>query len=487
MNNVPWFEVLQAAVRTLGYVTVREKHDIIRIVRPEELYKQMDRQVFRLKYLSAPTVYKAQMEEGKYLKGKPVPSPASITDLEKHFTLLEFLRGVLTRDSGGRVLGTLRYDFQTNAIMVTDTKNVLDEIGRILKVLDVEPPQVRIDLKYVSTINEDLLAFGMNYSLGAEEGLTITTQPVPPTRVDAPAATPGAAFNSPFTSGGIGKFTRLPFGLGREPFLSDQYFLTRFDMLAAFRAFKRDRYSKLVQRPTLHVVDNVESTIFVGEEVPYAATQASLTQTGGVVFNIGEGQRSPVKIGFQILVVPKIIRETNQVLLTVIPQNEFLSGTSTELGVVPGFERFSLPGAGIGGQDVQIDLPRISNTTLVTKLMIESGRTVVLGGLVSERTSYEDKKIPLLGDLPLVDFLFKQRNDTVRKENLIIFLTPTIIPRSDVIQEDLANQVREHEERERQSYEELKRRRAAEELRRADEHRMQAEAETFDRIRQGVK
>ena len=69
----------------------------------------------------------------------------------------------------------------------------------------------------------------------------------------------------------------------------------------------------------------------------------------------------------------------------------------------------------------------VTHTTLVTKLIVESGRTAVLGGLVQERSTYEDNGIPVLKDLPIVNYLFKQRNDEVDKDHLLIFITPRII------------------------------------------------------------
>jgi len=487
MKNVPWFEALAVVCKTCGYTTVRENYDVIRVTTQDELNRQMESRFFKLKFLMAPSPFVASIEEGKYIKGKQPPTPTSIEDISKQFTLLGILETLLTRDSTGKVIGSIKYDHVTSTIIVMDTRRALDEIDRALKAIDVQPSQVAIALKYVSTVNEDLLTFGMNYSFGDNEGITLTSEALPPTRVDGTTVTPGTITESPFTQDGIGKLTRLPFGLGREPFTSSQYFFTRFDMLATFRAFKRDKYSKLIQEPLITVVDNTAATIFLGELVPYAESKSEVTQQGGVTFTIGEGAKSPVKIGFQLMVIPKINRDTNQVQMTIIPQNEFLSGTGTAPGLVAGFERFTLAGAGVANQDVSIDLPRISNTTMVTRILIENGRTAVLGGLKSERTSYEDKKIPFLGDLPLIDFLFKQRNDSVRKETLLIFVTPTIILPSDVNQENLRNDLDDIRERERMEIEELKKRAAADDLRKSDEQRMQGASQDIEKLKKGGK
>ena len=488
VNNLPWFDVLAAVCKTFNYTTVKEDSGIIRIVTIDELNRQMEHKFFPLKFISGPPIYVASMAEGKYHKGNPLKPPATIEDISKQFMLLRLLESMLTRSVDGRtVLGSLQYDHESNTIAVTDTAIALAEIERTIKALDVQPAQVIIDLKYVSTVNDDLLTFGMNYTFGGEEGMTFTTQPSPPIRIDPTTVASGTVTEAPFTQGGLGKLTRLPFGLGREPITTDTLFFTRFDMLATFRAFKRDRYSKLMQMPFISMKDNTASTIFVGEEVPYAESKIEQTSNGGLALTIGEGSRSPVKIGFQLMVIAKVKKESNQVELTIIPQNEFLSGVSAAPGLVPGFERFTISGAGTVGGALTIDLPRISNTTLMTTLLIENGRTAILGGLKTERTSYEDKKIPFLGDLPLIDFLFKQRNDSIRKETLLIFVTPTIIQPSGVNADNLKADLEAARDREREEIERIKNKSAAEDLKRGDEQRMQGAAQDIENLKKGGK
>ncbi|MBI2932182.1 MAG: hypothetical protein HYY16_11070 [Planctomycetes bacterium] len=469
VNDVPWNVVLDTVVKTLGpYVVVRERFDILRIISQAELNKQMETRLFKLVYIQPPPMYRARVEESKQVVGRP-PTPATTPEeMIKRFTLLTMLKAVLTRSvDGATILGRIDYDPETNSLAVTDTKVVLDRIGEMLKVLDVEPEQVIIDLKFVRTSNEDLLTFGMNYAFGTEEGFTMTTRPIPTVRVDPSSQTPGTITESPFTVNGLGSVTRLPFGLGQETPTSDTLFLTSFDMLTTFRAFKQDRFSKLMQEPTVSVLDNNEATIFIGEDVPYAEVRSSTNQFGGLDTSISEGSKSPVKVGFTLLVVPRILRQENKVILTIIPTNEVLTGRSPE---VVGFEHFVVAGR-------EIDLPRIGRTTLITRLLVESGRTAVLGGLVTERVSYEDRKIPLLGDLPLINPLFRMRNDTITRENLLIFLTPRIARSARESEQNLRAQLRELEELERRRLEEMRLRQVQEELRRADEERVRNAAE----------
>src|SRR6185436_6763192 len=255
--------------------------------------------------------------------------------------------------------GTMNFDPQTNVLIVRDTKIILDRVGEIIEALDREPEQVILDMKFISTSNRDLLQFGVNWSFGGQNGIQIGTRFLP---VSASTDVTGTPI--------IGRISKMPFGLGSQVNApGEQLFLTNYEMSMVFRAFKNDRFSRLIQEPTLAVVNNTEATIFVGETISYAEVRTTTNQFGGLEFTLGEAAKSPVKVGFQLFIVPRIVSDANKVILTCIPQNEFLSGPSSG-AAVPGFTRFELQS---GGNAQVIDLPRLSQTQLFTKLVLESG------------------------------------------------------------------------------------------------------------------
>ena len=441
INNVPWQEVLTAVVKTLNFTTVKENFGIIRIIHPDELLKQMEIRVFPLKFIQPPSTYRAKVEANKFVSGQPLQPVSSVEEIQRQFILKQVLETVLSKDASNRVMGQLNFDPQTNVFIVRDTKIVLDKVSEIIQTLDVEPQQVMLDVKFVSTTNRDLLQFGTSWSFAGADGVGISSRVLHP-----------SSFTDPTGTEVFGKITRLPFGLGREVGTpGDQFFLSQYDMSMAFRAFKNDRFSRLIQEPTLSVMDNQEATLFVGETISYPEVRTTTNQFGGLEFTLGEGAKSPVKVGFQLFVIPKVVVDSNKVILTVIPQNEFLSGPSTG-AAVPGFTRFSLLS---NGTEQSIDLPRVNTTTLVTRLLVESGRTAVLGGLVVERATYEDKGIPVLKDIPLFSYLFKQRVDDVSKEHLLIFLTPRIV-RSRGSSESLDKLIKMREDQERREFDQMK-------------------------------
>jgi type II secretory pathway component GspD/PulD (secretin) len=206
----------------------------------------------------------------------------------------------------------------------------------------------------------------------------------------------------------------------------------------ALRLFKEDRTSQIMQAPKLIALDNQEATIFVGETVRYAQTTASSNQSGGLTFSIAEAPNSPVQQGFQLLVIPHVIPNSDKIMLTVIPEAEQLVGTSTTLA---GFDEFA---SGEGANRVSILLPRVSASTIVTHMIVRSGETAVLGGLLTRTDVDVERGIPGLRKIPILKWLFtvKERQKTL--SNLIVFLTPRVIHSSEDIEQSIKQSMRDY-------------------------------------------
>ena len=108
------------------------------------------------------------------------------------------------------------------------------------------------------------------------------------------------------------------------------------------------------------------------------------------------------------------------------------------------------------GAAQSIDPPRVSETTLLTKLIVDSGRTAILGGLVVERSSFRDEGVPVLKDLPLVNYLFKSRSDDISHENLLIFITPRIVRSGRGLSDSFQDLLKVREDVERREFERLR-------------------------------
>lgn len=400
LKDVPWRTALDTVARSLGFVVVDEAHGILRVVRPSALEAQLVTRVMPVRYLRPPPPYAPQIKSEyaeKAAKAAPSGTPG------ENFDLLRALRSALT------AAGKIEYFSSNNVLVVKDIPPVVDEVERMLARMDVEPAQVYIDVKFITTTNLDAFSYGIDIG---SNGLSASV------------------------SGGSLP-TRLPFFLGNgnlpgstPPAAATQYGTLDFTQMAlTLNLLKEDQGSRIVQAPKLLALDNQEATIFVGRTVRFAETVAESSQSGGLKYSIKEATNSPVQTGFQLYLVPHVIPGTDKVMMTVIPEAEQLVGNSTEL---PGFQVFT---SGTGADQVSIALPQVASSTLVTTLLLETGETAVIGGLISENESDQVRKVPLLGDIPLLGELFKSTKKSKVKESLLIFITPRILrDRSDMAQ-----------------------------------------------------
>jgi len=418
-ENVPWIDALNYLAKTAGFTVVKEERNVYRIVKPQSIAAQMETRVFQLKYLRPPADYRAAITLPKTQAVGTPKEPKGVED----FTLLVIVKGMLSPASGINPAGSLQYDEKTSSIIIRDTKPVLDEIQKLLDKLDVEPLQIMFNVYFVNTQNKDLLNFGISYGGGGKDGILVTSTPR-----GFPVITEGT------TTSRAARQTRSPFGMGPDypnGTNFDLAFLTTFDLTATLRLFKGDATSKLEQRPSILTLDGMEATIAVTEQIHYPETTATAAAggTGGLTYSIAEASKSPVEYGFQLLVIPHIVKGTNKVMLTMIPQDKALTGKSfiSNPTTLEGFEHFEIDtGAAVGAKQT-IDLPRYRNSTLVTHLIIESGQTAVVGGLSTDRIDHSLKRVPFFSEIPLIGAAFRSTDDDVSKDHLLIFITPTII------------------------------------------------------------
>jgi type II secretory pathway component GspD/PulD (secretin) len=150
-----------------------------------------------------------------------------------------------------------------------------------------------------------------------------------------------------------------------------------------------------------------------------------------------------------MLVIPHVIPESQKIMMTVIPQQKTLTGTSAEQ---PGFNVFR---GGTGASEVQIALPQEAAATVVTHMLLESGETAVIGGLLTDQESKQVNAIPFVSELPIIGWLFKNERTSETKEHLIILITPHILRGAEERRASLSAQMRDVLDRVRDEYKEL--------------------------------
>ncbi len=437
LNETPWRASMEAVVRTLGFALVEEDYGIMRVVPRNELALEQD--YYRFRYLRPPPVYKGVMaanstggsgssgsggttgggggggSTAEIYRGEPTtPSDDPLT-IEEQFPVIAALRQIVEPDEG-----SVRYIPQENAIIFSGTKPRLQRLKAMVQQLDVEPPQVFIDMNFIVTSNSDSLNIGLragdtsgiNAGFSGADILHMLPFNVGGGTGDLASAITGTSFPSPAASA---------FSYGT---------LTTGETSLLWGALQRDATTRIVQAPKLLALDNQAATIFIGETIRYARTTAATNQNGGLQFSVEEDPNSPVNVGFQLLVIPHVIPGENKIRMTVIPQRRALTGT----GPLPGFDRITVSGQ-------SIDLPRVQSSTLVTHMILRDNQTAVIGGLLEDRDVERVDKIPLLGDLPLAGLIFQGKSTTTVKDHLLITITPRILRGTDAANTTISDEL----------------------------------------------
>ena len=421
LRNVPWRQAFEVVVRTAGYELVEEDGGILRVVTADDLRDQVITRVYELRYVQPPDVYRPLIDS-EFAVGGPEDDTSTGgysgigaaagqrgratgggggSGSASQFTLLNSVVNALSK------VGRVEYEPSSNSLVVTDIAPRLEEVARVIALIDVPPPQVFVDVRFVSTDIVDFMDSG----------------------VDWPG---GMGFSAQ-----LGAMShRLPFNLGGGGFEDDLSIIDDsptavssdaagfvfgtidFTQLSAIlRVLRRDESTTILQAPRLVTLDNEEATIFVGETVRFAETFSASAQSGQPQRGIREAADSPIAVGFQLLIIPHVVRGTDEVILTLIPEDNSLAGRAGQN--IPGFETFT------SGNE-SIDLPQVVSRTVVTKVLVRHGQTLVLGGLIEESESETEDKVPFFGDIPLLGWLFKNHVISTSRQNLLIMLTVMI-------------------------------------------------------------
>lgn len=433
LKNIPWRDTLDAAAKTLGFVVVEEARGILRVVPASNIQQDLVFEAIPLRYVRPRSIY-LPFIRSEYVQNRAGQQQLPIGTIE--FTLLDSLKRMITPN-----IGSLDYDAEQNVLLLKDTKPVVEELRRIVAQIDVEPSQIFLDVKFVTTTNEDLLDIGI--SPGGSGWTATMGLGAIPHRLPFDLGAGGWDDKIIANPTGTGPFADDVANLPAGTSIPDVVFgaLDFTQVTSTLRLLKKDARSEILQAPKIVAMDHQTATIFVGEAVRYAQSRVEQGQAGGLLLALEEGDDSPVQVGFQLLATPHIVPGTDKVILEVIPQRTALTGTGAASGLAPpGFDVFQISTSGQAGT---IALPRVSSNTIATKVLLQSNQTAVLGGLVSRTQTETEVKLPLLGDIPVLGYLFKNRTTQDLRSTLIVFITPSLIRSADETKQTMEAVMRE--------------------------------------------
>lgn len=284
-------------------------------------------------------------------------------------------------------------DEQTNSLVITAQPDIMQELERIIAKLDIRRAQVLVEAIIVEVQDGDAFNLGVQWA-NANGGGTQFTGTGLSTSTVANAALEykdNGTFSTTTTTA-LGKFNGLAAG-----FYSG-------DWAGLVTALSSNTKSNILATPSIVTLDNKEASFNVGQEVPVVSGNQS--STTGSVYSTVERKT----IGTKLKVTPQI-NEGDSVLMDIEQEvSSVASSTSTDS---------SSSNASLGAT--------FNTRTVKNAVLVKSGETVVLGGLLSNNTSESTYKVPLLGDIPLLGYLFRYNSTSKTKQNLMVFIHPTIL------------------------------------------------------------
>ncbi|WP_157496712.1 type II secretion system secretin GspD [Hahella ganghwensis] len=320
-------------------------------------------------------------------------------DAEKLAELLKGLMGDIAPAKGGGEGAaapgsgkvSIYPDEGLNALVVRAEPSVMKEIEAVIQQLDIRRAQVLIEAAIVEISDGLSRQLGVQLAAGDISGESGPAGLTNFTNVGISASAVLSAIASQTTDIALGDIAAI--GVGEQNEGGAQW-------AALIQALGTSGQANLLSTPSIITMDNQQSEIIVGQNVPFR-TGETATGTDGTTNPFTTIERQDV--GLTLRVTPSIsdgdlVRlEIEQESSSIAPSNENASDLIT------------------------------NKRQIKTSVLADNSETIVLGGLISENYRTSEAKVPLLGDIPLLGVLFRSNSRTKDKQNLLVFLRPTIL------------------------------------------------------------
>lgn len=372
LKDVPWDQAMDIILQARG-LDMRKSGSVVWIAPRDELAAKEKQELESKKQIEELVPTQQELFKLKYHKAEAFEK--MLKDDKQKLSLLS--------KRGPAIIDPL-----SNTLVINDVPSKLEEIRMLISKLDVPSRQVMIEARIVEA-NE-----GFTREFGVRLGYTKTTGPdqftgaaadfaninnidassratVYPTNlgVNMPATTALSSSFAALIGTGLGQFVQLELS-----------------------ALEADGNGKIISSPRLVTADRVEAVIEDGQEIPYTDTAPNGATT--IKFK---------KAVLSLKVTPQITPDGNVIMDLKVNKDSAAYDQTTTAG------------------------PPIDTKQITTKVLVENGGTVVIGGIYINQVTKQVDQVPLLGDIPLLGNLFKHKLDTNKKRELLIFVTPKIL------------------------------------------------------------
>ncbi|MEE2913805.1 MAG: type II secretion system secretin GspD [Pseudomonadota bacterium] len=301
---------------------------------------------------------------------------------------------------------SIQADESINALVIRANPTTMVELKNTIALLDIRRLQVLIEAAVVEVTTDFTRQLGTELAVGDASGENF------PIGLTAPSGTLAAALQS------LALNAPTPLSLGDAPLVAGgRVSETSTSFAAIIRALSTNTNVELLSTPSITAVDNEEARIVAGQNVPF---RTGSTGTGG------NGVTNPFTT---------IERQDVGLTLNVTPHIH--DGSLVRLEIRQEVSEVDPSSLGSIGIDGSADL--ITNTREIeTTVLADNGEVVILGGLIRDKTTQTDIRVPMLGNIPILGNLFKSTSRDVEKQYLLVFLRPTVLDDSSSMKQATA-------------------------------------------------
>jgi type IV pilus assembly protein PilQ len=389
LQNVPWDQALDIVLRTKG-LDKRRNDNVIIVAPTEEL---------------------ASREKAELAARQDVQelAPLRTEYLQVNYAKATDLANLIKAQGAGGLLskrGTVSVDERTNTLLLQDSSDRLDDIRRLVGTLDIPIRQVQIEARIV-IVSDDFSrelgaragfsgfdtygsGTGLGYTSGSAQANDNTVDDFLDRANDADPTNDGLGFPGAPQRYNVNLPVASPAGSLAFMLLGADY-LVDLEISAA----QAEGRGEVISTPRVITANQREASIEQGAEIPYQESASSGATT--VQFK---------KAVLSLKVTPQVTPD-NRIILDLTVKKDSVGQIFT------------------GENGAQI--PSIDTREITTSVIVNDGQTVVLGGILETERRETEKKVPYLGDIPVLGYLFKTTGRTNNKDELLIFVTPKIL------------------------------------------------------------
>lgn len=377
LKDVPWDQALDIILQSRG-LDMRKNGNVIQVAPREEIAAKEKIDLTSHQEIAELEELRTESFQISYQKGTAVAALLSSKD-----------QRILSKR------GSAIVDDRTNTVFVQDTPAHLEDARKLIKQIDVPVRQVMIEARVVEASDKFSKNLGVrlgylsqdtfkvtNHVSGNVGANTISGGPLAtgPTGTITPVTMPANTPNVNLPSAGTaGTFSMLLFNNSLSKVLSVE-----------LTALESDSKGKVISSPRVVTADKTDATIQAGTQIPYQQA----TSSGATSVSFKDATLS-------LKVKPQITPDGNVIMDIKI--NKDSVGT------------------------LYAGVPSIDTNSISTQVLVENGGTVVIGGVYTQTQSDGVDKVPLLGDIPLLGYFFRDSAKLDNKSELLVFITPKIL------------------------------------------------------------